>query len=63
MLGIHLAESWWFARTRLARHSVNPRTGLYWKWLATVFVEGVFGFARFDALVAEKAAERAKLKH
>ncbi|KAF2768095.1 hypothetical protein EJ03DRAFT_328650 [Teratosphaeria nubilosa] len=63
MVLIHGVETWWFARTRLARHSVNPRTGVYWKWIATVFVEGVFGMGRFDALVAKKAEERAKLKH
>jgi len=63
MVGLHAAEMAYFMKNRLSKHSVNPRTGLFWKWSATTFIEGVFAFNRFDTLVAEKREEKAKQKH
>ena len=63
MLVLHAAEIVYFMKYKLLKHSVNPRTSLFWKWSATTFIEGVFAFNRFDRLVAKKREEKAKQKH
>ena len=63
MLALHGAEAIHFARSRLRRHSVNPRTLLYWKWVMTTFIEGIFAFRRFDRHVLVKRQEKEKQKH
>ena len=63
MLFMHTIEAAYFMQTKLPKHGVNPRTSLYWKWTATVFVEGFFGFMRFNGYVDKKAEEKAKQKH
>ncbi|KAK5131484.1 hypothetical protein LTR08_000878 [Meristemomyces frigidus] len=63
MLFMHTSEMAYFMRNKLGKHGVNPRTSLFWKWTATTFVEGYFGFMRFNGLVDQKVAEKAKQKH
>lgn len=63
MICIHTAEVVYFMRNKLSRHSVNPRTSLFWKWAATTFIEGMFAMRRFDELVEGKREEKAKQKH
>jgi hypothetical protein len=62
MLGLHAAEAIYFARNQLWKHSVNVRTPMFWKWIATVFVEGQFAFKRFYDHVEGKRQEKEKQK-
>ncbi|OTA38830.1 hypothetical protein BTJ68_01426 [Hortaea werneckii EXF-2000] len=63
MVGIHSAEMAYFVHYRLQKHSVNPRSFLFWQWMCTTFIEGMFAFRRFDGLVARKREEKEKQKH
>lgn len=63
MLSIHTTEMLYFMRYKLAKHSVNPRTLLFWQWAGTAFIEGGFAFSRFNGLVKTKQEEKAKQKH
>ena len=63
MVAIHSAEMAYLMQYRLVKHSVNPRTFLFWQWAGTTFIEGVFAFRRFDALVAREREEKEKQKH
>jgi len=46
MLVIHLVEAYHMARGRLTKHSVNIRSGVWWQWLGSTFIEGVGSFNR-----------------
>ncbi|KAL9132074.1 MAG: hypothetical protein Q9217_000110 [Psora testacea] len=63
MVGIHLGEAMWMARTRLRRHSVPTGGRLWWTWVLSTFLEGVGSFVRFDGLVREEEEKLAKAKH
>ena len=63
MLVVHSAEAAYFIPNRLVKHSVNPRSVIFWQWLGTTFIEGVGSFNRFDKYIARKQEEKAKLKH
>lgn len=63
MIALHGAEAVYFARNQLHKHSVNIRTSTFWKWFATVFVEGQFAFKRFQDHVEKKAQDKARQKH
>ena len=63
MLGLHSAEVMYFCRNHLKRHSVNARNPIFWKWVATTFVEGQFAFKRFNDLVQRKGQDKQKQKH
>lgn len=63
MLAIHGAELIYFVQYKLLPHGVNPRTRVFWKWVATTFVEGQFAFIRFNTLVAKKREAKAKQQH
>ncbi|KAF0318662.1 hypothetical protein K4K61_000293 [Colletotrichum sp. SAR11_59] len=60
VLGIHLTECWWFHRTRLVKHGIEPGSSVWWQWVSSLFFEGYPGFQRFDALVAAKRKEQAE---
>ncbi|KAK3691884.1 hypothetical protein LTR37_018377 [Vermiconidia calcicola] len=63
MIALHSAEMVFFIQKYLRKHSVNVRTGIWWEWAATTFIEGVFAFRRFKSLVAKKQEEKQKQKH
>ncbi|KAK5175071.1 uncharacterized protein LTR77_000208 [Saxophila tyrrhenica] len=63
MVVIHGSELAYFVPNYLAKHSVNPRTAVWWQWAGTTFVEGVFSFWRFQELVERKRQEKMKQKH
>ena len=63
MVGLHTAEVIYFIRNHLREHSVNIRSLLWWKWVATTFVEGQFAFKRWRDLVRRKRQEKEKQKH
>lgn len=52
VMAIHIGESWWFDRTRLARFGVARGSGLWWAWMVCCFFEGLTAFKRFDGEVA-----------
>lgn len=60
MLGIHVTEAVWMARTRLRRHSVERWSWLWWMWVGTCFIEGVGSFQRIDGMVRNKEKEMKK---
>lgn len=60
---LHSAELIYFMRHHLRYHSVNIRSSVYWKWVATTFIEGQFAFYRFKSLVRRKRGEKQKQKH
>lgn len=47
ILVIHTIEVAMFARSRLAKHGVNPRSILYWQWLSDAFISGFGAFHRY----------------
>ncbi len=57
VLGIHLAEMWWFDRTRLAKHGVPRGSLVWWLWMGSLFFEGAPAFVRFDRAARRKARE------
>ncbi|KAF2717784.1 hypothetical protein K431DRAFT_232261 [Polychaeton citri CBS 116435] len=63
MVVLHAAESGWLVWSRLGKHSVNPRSKVFWQWTIGHFIEGFFSFHRFDQLVATKRAEKDAKKH
>jgi len=62
MLSFHLLEMLYCMRYKLVKHSVNPRTALFWKWAGTTFVEGGFALSRFNGLVRREREAKAKQK-
>ena len=63
MLALHTSEMVYLMRNKLVKHSVNPRTRLFWLWTGTKFVEGLFSFKRFNDLVKAKHEAKAKKQH
>ena len=63
VLGIHMGETYWLDRTRLRRHGVERGTALWYKWVASCFIEGMGCFQRIDATVKRKTLEAEKAKH
>jgi uncharacterized protein DUF2470 len=63
VVGIHVAEAWWIARSRLHPHGVNPFTPLWWAWIVSTAIEGFGAFKRIDRIVAEKRAQKEAKKH
>ena len=63
MLALHGAEAVYFARNQLWKHSINIRTSTFWKWVATVFVEGQFAYKRFHDHVDKMRQEKEKQKY
>ncbi len=57
MLGIHVTETVWMARTRLRRHGVERWSRLWWIWVGSCFIEGVGSFQRIDGMVRDKEEE------
>ena len=60
MLGIHVSEAVWMARTRLRRHGVERWSRLWWVWVGTCFIEGVGSFQRIDGMVRDQEEEMKK---
>ena len=63
VLGIHVAEGWWFDRSRMSllekSHGVaRGRSLVWWLWIGNVALEGVTAFQRFDAMVDELGIKR-----
>jgi hypothetical protein len=63
VLGIHLGEAYWLDRSRLRKHGVERGTALWYKWIASCFIEGMGCFQRIDATVKRKTLEAEKAKH
>jgi hypothetical protein len=63
VLGIHLGEAYLLDRLRLRKHGVERGTALWYKWIASCFIEGFPCFQRIDATVKRKALEAEKAKH
>jgi len=63
VLGIHVTEAWWMHETRLVKHSVEPGSALWWKWVGNTFVEGATCFQRLDRIIEQKTKEKAAKKH
>lgn len=62
MLPIHIFEASLMVR-KLQRHGCSPVDGVWWKWVATCFVEGFTAFWRLDGLIEGKKQEKEAKKH
>lgn len=62
-LVIHAFEGFWFDRTRLRKHGVERGSALWFKWMASVCIEGFGCFQRIDTTVKRKMLEAEKAKH
>lgn len=60
MLATHVAEAVWLHFARLKRYNVPILGRLWCTWFASVFLEGIGGIRRFDALVQKKKTEKAR---
>ena len=47
ILLIHTTEVIYLVRSRLAKHNINVRDTLFWRWAGDCFLEGVGAFDRF----------------
>jgi hypothetical protein len=63
MFAIHATEFAFFIPKFLKKYSVNPRTRVWWLWAASSFIEGQFGWMRFNAHVDRKLEQKRKQKH
>ena len=63
VVSVHTAETWWFERSRLGKYGVERGSSLWYKWVASCFVEGVGCLQRFDATVKREKAEKELQKH
>lgn len=63
MLLLHSAELAFYIPHHLRKHSMNPRSSVWWLWVGTFFVEGVFASMRFRTLVERKREEKRRQKH
>ena len=63
MVLLHSCEAISMARSRLVRHSVPIGSRLWLCWVSSAFIEGYGSFIRFDMLVKEEEARKAKVKH
>jgi hypothetical protein len=60
---MHTGEAIYFMRNKLLKHSVNPRTRLFWQWAFSAYIEGGIAFVRFNQMVNAKRREKEKQKH
>ncbi|KAK9785204.1 putative Integral membrane protein [Seiridium cardinale] len=60
---IHATESWWMARTRLAKHRVPRGSKVWWLWTISPTFEGFVAFKRFDGLVDAERKKKDAAKH
>lgn len=63
VLFIHIAETYYLEKTRLWKYGVERGSALWWKWIASCFVEGFGCFQRIDWEVARKRKEAEGKKH
>ena len=57
MLGLHVAEAGWMARTRLRKHRVGTWSTLWWIWVGSCFIDGVSSFRRIDRMIRQGELE------
>lgn len=55
ILAIHVAETWWMARTRLAPHGMKVLSLHGLLWVGLTFLIGFGSFLRFDRLARKQA--------
>ncbi|KAE8396599.1 hypothetical protein BDV23DRAFT_143134 [Aspergillus alliaceus] len=58
LLGIHAMEAVLLSVNRLKRHGVPFLSGVWFAWIASIIIEGVFTFKRFDRMVKEEEEKR-----
>jgi hypothetical protein len=58
LLGVHALESVVLAQTKLKKHSVNPRSAVYWQWIISNTIEGFPCGLRFGRLVKKLEAKQ-----
>ncbi|KAI9665717.1 MAG: hypothetical protein M1821_003651 [Bathelium mastoideum] len=63
ILAIHTVEATVMATSKLIKHSVPIFGGLWWKWVASTWIDGVCSFQRFNAIVERERREKEKQKH
>ena len=63
MLAIHFTEAFLLDRTRLRKYGVERGSALWWKWMASVFIEGWGCWDRIAAEVKRKTQESEKAQH
>jgi hypothetical protein len=63
VLGIHVFEAYKLDKTRLRRYGVERGSAVWWKWIASCFIEGLGCFQRIDREVKRKEVEAEKVKH
>jgi hypothetical protein len=56
MIAIHVVESYLMATKVLRPHKVPMFSGLWWKWMASTFIEGFGAFQRTKILVKKEQA-------
>lgn len=50
-LVIHATEAFWMDRSRLMKYNIERGSSMWWKWMASCFIEGYGSFARIDAQI------------
>ena len=63
LIVVHGAELVYYMRKPLVQHSVNVRSRIYWQWVVSFFIEGLFAYHRWHGLIERKRIAKAKQKH
>lgn len=63
MLALHSTEPLYMHMSRLRKHTVPTFSALWWKWIASTFVEGYPAFIRFNRIIRQEERKRADAKH
>ncbi|KAI0116397.1 hypothetical protein GGR51DRAFT_501204 [Nemania sp. FL0031] len=63
VLAIHATETWWMARSRLAKYGVETGSAVWFLWVLETFLEGYPAFVRFDGMAREERAKKEAAKH
>ena len=59
VIGIHATEAVLFERRRMQRHGVERWSGLWWRWMICVTIEGLTAWQRSDRVLASLRAQKA----
>jgi len=60
LFGVHGAETVYFALTKLRKHNVKLFSPVWFQWIVTVFVGGVFATKHWDEVVEQRELQAIK---
>lgn len=62
-LTVHVVEAVLFEKKRMQRHGVERWSGLWWKWMGCVMLEGATAWQRVDVVIERTRAKKEAKSH